>query len=280
MKLHSLVNLTRINKPIGIYLLLFPCLFAIGFAAEGNISDYKMQIILFTIGAVIMRSSGCVINDLWDVKFDRQVERTKNRPLASGEVTIQTAILLFIFLSLAGLWVLLQLKYKTIILGFIFFIPVILYPLAKRFMKMPQIFLALTFNAGALLAYVEITNKITIESVLLYIACFFWTLGYDTIYAHQDKKDDIKIGVNSSAITLGSKTKTHLYIYYSIMIFLFWQLGIITLKSQIYFLFLFLASIHAFWQIYFVKLDTPSECLKKFKSNQIFGLIMLIAVLF
>lgn len=274
---HKYARLTRFDKPIGTYLLLLPCLFSIFFNYNGTVPF--ILIIKFTIGAFIMRSAGCVINDIIDRKIDAKVERTKNRPLASGEVSLTEAILLLFSLLVLGLLILLSLNKLSIILGFIIIIPVLTYPLMKRITYWPQLFLGVVFNWGVIIASAATINKVPFESIFLYIACVFWTLGYDTIYAHQDKKDDISIGVKSTALKLGAKTKLALSFFYSITILMLFCVGIIAKMHLIYFLLIALPALHLLWQIKTLNINNPEDCKSKFISNQYFGLLLLIAII-
>lgn len=276
--LRNYLNLIRFNKPAGTFLLLIPCLWGFAFATN-NIAEHIYEIILFTLGAFIMRSSGCIINDIWDREIDKKVARTKTRPLASGAISLKEALIIFCVLSLAGLYILLQLRQITIIIGLCSFIFVILYPLAKRIMKVPQIMLGLTFNIGSIMAYVEVTGVLELEAVILYIACFFWTLAYDTIYAHQDKQDDLEVGVKSAALTFGKNSKKYIAIFYIITAICLYQLGFITMKGMEYFILILLVAILWLYQIYKINLDNPKQCMDGFKNNQYIGILIFIAIL-
>lgn len=278
-KIKNYLNLIRFDKQTGTFLLLIPCLWGFAFADSNNLSNHLNIIIFFTIGAFIMRSSGCIINDIWDREIDKKVARTKTRPLASGEVSLKEALVIFTILNLAGLYILLQLRQLTIIIGLCSFIFVILYPLAKRVIKVPQIMLGLTFNIGAIMAYAEVTGVVRLEVVILYIACFFWTLAYDTIYAHQDKKDDLEIGVKSAALTFGKDSKTYIAIFYLITSICLLILGFITMKGISYFVLILAALLWWFLQIYKINLDDPKQCMKGFKNNQYIGILIFIAII-
>ncbi len=209
-------QLMRLHQPIGIWLLLWPCYFSLALNSQGIPSPLLLG--LFALGAVVMRGAGCIINDICDREFDKQVERTKNRPLASGALTVRQALCLLAFLTLLAFMIALSLGLSVIIWSAAALPLVVLYPLMKRITWWPQLFLGITFNWGVLVASVAVTGSIDLPSVLLYIGCMFWTLGYDTIYAHQDKADDMRIGVKSTALRLGKYSKIFVTICYSLFI--------------------------------------------------------------
>lgn len=209
--------LARLDRPVGIWLLLLPCLISITLASGGllkmNGHDYYLAF-LFTAGAVIMRAAGCTINDLWDRELDKKVERTQGRPLAAGTITVPQAFAFLGILLVLGLMILLQLSFVTILLGLMAIPLVVLYPLMKRITWWPQAFLGITFNFGALMGWAAVTGVVGLPALLLYLAGFFWTLAYDTIYAHQDKDDDIKAGIKSSALRMDEKSKKGVVFFY------------------------------------------------------------------
>lgn len=225
-----------------------------------------------------MRSAGCVINDILDRKFDSQVERTKNRPLASGAISLEKAMLIFTSLCLFGFIVLIQFSMHAIFIGLAFFPLVLLYPLAKRYFAVPQIVLGLIFNCGALIAWQEVAGSLDIKAFMLYAACFFWTMGYDTIYAHQDKVDDSMIGIGSAALYFGKNTKLAVGIFYSLMILLLVGIGILESRGWDFYINVGLLIIDLIWQIRKVNLDDPADCMKKFKSNVLVGVWVLVAL--
>lgn len=280
-KLKSYILLTRLNRPIGSLLLMFPCLWGL-IAACNSISDIKQNIflfIIFIIGSFVMRSAGCVINDIFDRNIDTKVERTKSRPLASKSVSVHDAVILFITLSLIGLCILLSLNLLSIKIGFLSFLLLIIYPLTKRVTYWPQFFLAITFNIGVLIGYSAIANNLSIEIIFLYVAGIFWTLGYDTIYAHQDIDDDLSIGVKSTAILFGNNTKYWVASFYSLMTLSLCIFGIISSQKLLFFLFLLTVFIHQFLQITKLDIKSPEVCLALFKSNQYLGLLICLALL-
>ncbi len=270
--------LIRLDRPIGTWLLLLPALWAITLAAGGlnALDPHILSIIaLFSVGAVLMRGAGCVINDLWDIKFDRQVERTRQRPLASGALRPWQAVALLLALLLCGLVILFQFSLVTILLGFLAMPLIVIYPLMKRVTWWPQAFLGVTFNLGALMGWGAVTDVIEPAALCLYAAGIFWTLGYDTVYAHQDKEDDALIGVRSSARKLGDKSKIWVAGFYALAIIMLLLAGVFAHASWLYFAFLLLGAIFLGWQTRGWNMDDPADCLKRFKSSRDFGLIIL-----
>ncbi len=274
MKYRDVLDLIRFDKPVGVMLLFFPCAFGIALNAN-SILDYKL-LIPFFIGSFLMRSSGCIINDLIDKNYDIKVERTKTRPIASGKISPIQAILICVLFSLCGLSILLLFSLKTIIFTFLSIPLVILYPLMKRFTFFPQIFLGFTFNFGILVASMELAGKITAQSVILYIGAIFWTSGYDTIYGFMDIKDDKKIGVKSLSIFIEKKGPKFYLIFFYILFVLLTYISVILTESKqnivsltaVIFLICQLS-----WQIFTLNIDNPINCLYKFKSNMLAGLL-------
>lgn len=271
--------LMRLDRPIGTWLLLLPSWWAI-LAASGTFSLQTLWLMgLFAAGSIIMRGAGCVINDLWDRDFDKQVERTRSRPLAAGTVTPKQAILFLSVLLLLGLLILLSLNLTTIILGICALIPVILYPLAKRITWYPQAVLGLTFNFGALMGASAVLDTIPLFSICLYAAGFFWTMGYDTIYATQDIADDTLIGVKSTARKFGKNVKTYCAIFYALTALL---LGISTFLVTGFSglsLLILPAIAHLIWQIKSWAPETPQSSLGVFRSNRDFGILVTLVFL-
>ena len=280
---HPYAYLSRIDRPVGIWLLLIPSIWSILLACKGFAGIGLQEItiiILFALGSITMRSAGCIINDLWDKEFDKKVERTASRPLASGEITTKQAIKFLIILLLISLAILLQFNKTTIILGMCSIILVIIYPLMKRWTWWPQIFLGLTFNFGALMGYSAVTGEISISSILLYIAGILWTMGYDTIYAFMDKKDDEIIGIRSTARLLDVNAKPWIAAFYSVTISALILTGILSGANFIFFIIILAGAIHMIWQLTYWKIDNSYKSLKIFKSNRDFGIIIIIAFLF
>ena len=275
-------QLARLDKPIGFLLLMWPCLWS--YTLGSTIFSYNISlkyIIYFILGSILMRGAGCTWNDLLDKKYDAKVKRTQNRPLASNKISSVNAIIFLIFQLFLSLLILIQFNNITIIIGLLSIIPIIIYPLMKRITWWPQVFLGITFNWGAIMGWTAATGEITYHFVIMYIGCIFWTIGYDTIYAHQDKIDDNFLGLKSTAILFGSKTKFALSIFYLIFISsILIIINIIEIKSfLINSLFIFFIFAHLFSQIFFLNIDNPDNCLKIFKSNNSLGVIIFMLLL-
>ena len=270
-------QLARLDKPIGFLLLMWPCLWS--YTLGSTIFSYNISlkyIIYFILGSILMRGAGCTWNDLLDKKYDAKVKRTQSRPLASNKISSVNAIIFLIFQLFLSLLILIQFNNVTIIIGLLSIIPIIIYPLMKRITWWPQVFLGITFNWGAIMGWTAATGEITYHFVIMYIGCIFWTIGYDTIYAHQDKIDDNFLGLKSTAILFGSKTKFALSIFYLIFISsILVIINIIEIKNfLINYLFVFFIFTHLFSQIFFLNIDNPDNCLKIFKSNNSLGMII------
>lgn len=263
-------RLMRLDNLTGTFLLLYPCLWSLTLATDKW--PHIPTFLMFIAGAFVMRSAGCVINDIADRKFDAKVRRTKNRPLARGDLKLHDAFLLLFLLLLIGWVILINLKDKTTILGYMIMVLVFIYPLMKRFTHWPQLFLALTINWGAIMGWAELKNEVSLEAILLYVACIFWTLGYDTVYAHQDKNDDIMLGLKSTAIKFGTNTKRYLYFFYSMTVALLWIIGVMTGAGVLYHLFLMVGAVQLFWQVNTLDIHSISSCRQRFHANKYFGL--------
>lgn len=273
--------LLRLDRPIGTWLLLLPGWWAIMLAAGGGpgINGFIFNTLaLFWCGAIIMRGAGCVINDLWDRQFDRQVARTQKRPLAAGTISERSAFITLAVLLLAGLGILWQMSLVTVLLGFMVFPLIVLYPLMKRWTWWPQAFLGLTFNFGALMGWAAVNDVISWTAVLLYAAGFFWTLGYDTIYAHQDKEDDMRIGVKSTALKFGENSKNYVTIFYVVAMALL-LFAFLVAAGWVSTGLLLLPAGHLVWQIRGWDMNDPENSLRIFKSNQDFGMLVLLAAI-
>ncbi len=279
--LQKYINLTRINRPIGVYLLALPCLIGVFFAQNVafyyNFAEILRICLIFLAGSVIMRSAGCAINDIFDRKFDSQVARTKNRPLANGDLNLTQALILLAVLLFLGLIILLQLSSQAIIGGLLALILVFLYPLMKRITFYPQLFLGVVFNFGILLASLEISGSINFATWLLYLALILWTLIYDTIYAFQDIEDDLKIGVKSSAIAFAKNPKGSLSILTILMGFLLIFAGFLQEKPVFYHFFAILAFGYLLILVQKCNYKNADECLQKFKANFFVGILILCA---
>jgi 4-hydroxybenzoate polyprenyltransferase len=268
-KLRPYLRLARLDRPVGAWLLLWPCWWSLAIAAplSGNPwPDFEL-LVLFGIGAVVMRGAGCTLNDLMDRHIDAQVARTRGRPLPSGAVSVPAAIVFMLGLSMVGLVVLSQLNSFAVWVGMASVPLIVVYPLMKRVTYWPQLFLGLTFNWGALLGWAATTGELTLAPVCLYIAGIFWTLGYDTIYAHQDKEDDALVGVRSSALRLGDDTRPWLWGFYAVAVVAMGVSGVLAGMAWPYYIALAVTAAHLAWQASTVDISDSSDCLKKFKSN-------------
>ena len=265
--------LMRLDRPIGTWLLLFPCLWSLAMAARGP-ADLPL-FVLFALGAVIMRGAGCVWNDITDRDFDRQVARTRTRPIASGAVSLPRAFAALALLLLLGLAILLTFNRFAVLIGVASLGLVVVYPLMKRITYWPQLVLGFTFNWGALLGWAAVHGALAWPPLVLYGAGIFWTLGYDTIYAHQDKEDDALIGVRSTALRLGEGTRPWLYGFYATAVLGFAGMGYLLGLGWLYAAFLLAAALQLGWQARRVALDDPADCLAKFRSNRLFGWLVL-----
>ncbi len=275
--LRPYLKLARIDKPIGTWLLLWPCWWSLALAANGRLPDGRL-FVLFGLGALIMRAAGCTINDIVDRDFDARVARTRDRPLASGAISLFQA---FAFLGLLlglGFLVLIQLNRAAVALGAAALIPVVIYPFMKRITWWPQAFLGLTFNWGALLGWTAATGGIAPPAVALYAAGIAWTLGYDTIYAHQDKADDEIVGIKSSARRLGARTRPWLFVFYGLAAAGIALAGALAGLGWPFYPLLALAAAQLFWQADRVDIDAPADCLAKFKSNAWAGALVFAAI--
>ena len=275
------IELTRLNKPIGYMLLFWPCLWGITIAYnfENNLNSYFLYLILFFIGSVLMRSAGCIVNDIVDRQYDKKVDRTKNRPIASGEVSIKLGFFYVAILCLVALMVLLQLNKLTIILALASMPLAFSYPFMKRFTYWPQLFLGITFNYGLLLGWTSVQQNLGYLPIILYIGAIFWTLGYDTIYGYQDIKDDEIIGVKSTSIKFKKNPKKFISLCYFISLLSIAVIGFLLNFSNMFFLFLLVPTIQMFYQIKKLNILNGDICLKIFKSNNALGLIIFVNLL-
>jgi 4-hydroxybenzoate polyprenyl transferase len=279
-KLQPLIDLTRINKPTGIWLLFLPCLFGIFLSYKTNPDiNIKLLITIFLTGSLLMRTAGCVINDIFDRKLDKKVKRTKSRPIANDKINIWASLSILALLLSAGLYILLQFNELTRTLGVAAFVLIIIYPLAKRFTYFPQLFLGITFNFGILIAAGAINNLISTPIVLLYISAICWTLIYDTIYAYQDIEDDMKIGIKSTAIKFGAKPQKILYALSITQILLLVSVGILLKFQLTYYFMIYMALFHLLCQIKTCDFKNPEDCLAKFKASPFTGCIILMGII-
>ena len=276
------IELTRLNKPIGIMLLFWPCSWGLAYAyiLDQNSNIFLYYMFLFFLGSCLMRSAGCIFNDIVDKDFDKKVQRTKQRPIADGKISIKKSIIYILILCLISFLILIQFNSKTIFLGLGSMILAFSYPFMKRITYWPQLFLGLTFNWGMVMGYTAILDQISIEIILLYISAIFWTLGYDTIYGVQDIADDEIIGIKSTAIKFKKNIKFFVgscYLFtFLLIIYVFKENIGINLSS--FFILMFLISL--IYQIKIFNNNNPMNCLKAFKINNFSGAFMFVAILF
>jgi 4-hydroxybenzoate polyprenyltransferase len=258
------IELARLDKPAGFMLLFWPCAFAIILGDfYSSINYYALG--LFFIGAVSMRAAGCVINDIIDRKVDAQVERTKNRPLASGRLNIADAICLLFLLCTIGLTVFMRLGNIAMMYAFGAFMLALVYPLMKRVFGFPQLFLGIVFNSGALVAWANTNGDISLTAFLLYVGCIFWTIGYDTIYGHMDKKDDVKIGVKSTAITFGKNSRFIIWLCFVLSFTFITAASCIERGGEPY-IYCLPALSHMGWVLSKTNFEEPKTCMWAFKQ--------------
>ncbi|NIA71215.1 4-hydroxybenzoate octaprenyltransferase [Pelagibius litoralis] len=278
--LRPYLRLARFDRPIGTWLLLFPGWWAIALGdAVTNSGPSWPLYLLFGVGALLMRGAGCVVNDILDRDFDAKVARTASRPIPGGEVSPLQAGLFLLALLLVSLAILLQMNGLTIALGCASLLLVFPYPLMKRITYWPQAWLGLTFNWGALLGWTAVTGSFGWPAALLYIGGIAWTLGYDTIYAHQDKEDDALIGVKSTALRLGKATKPWLRVFYALTLLLFGLAGQTAGLLWPFWLGLSAVALHFLWQVAALKMEVPGDCRAKFESNRFVGWLLLAGIL-
>jgi 4-hydroxybenzoate polyprenyltransferase len=276
------LRLMRADRPIGTWLLLLPCWWGLALAAAGrgeSLATIGLDAALFAIGAFVMRGAGCAYNDIVDRDFDARVARTAQRPIPAGQISVRSAWIFLVCLCFTGLVILTRFNAFTIALGVGSLALVAAYPFMKRITWWPQAWLGLTFNWGALMGYSAVAGELGPAPILLYLAGLAWTLGYDTIYAHQDKEDDALIGVKSSARALGSSTRAAVSVFYAITIALAAAAGAAASLGPIYYLALMAPAAHFYWQIRNIDIDNSVVCLKVFKSNRESGLLILAALL-
>lgn len=283
MKFYSYAKLTRINKPVGIWLLFLPCLFGVALALKNvpQIDFFNLLyfLFLFAIGSIFMRSAGCIINDLFDVKFDKLVKRTKERVIANDEISKKEALFVLLLLLLISLVILLQFNLKTILSGFLILILVILYPLMKRISYYPQFFLGITFNFGIIMANFAFLNHINLEVIILYLSAITWTVIYDTIYGFQDIEDDLKIGVKSFSIKIQNNPQKFLFYLTFAMFIMLVFFGFLAELGAEFFIIILIADIYLNNIIKKCDFNNPLACLKTFKANIWIGFLILLAII-
>ena len=275
---HPYLRLARFDRPIGTWLLLLPGWWALALAPPNGGWPDPWLFVLFGVGAILMRGGGCVINDLFDRDFDARVARTADRPIASGAISIPRALLFLAILFGISLLILLQFNLFAVAVGVASLLLVVPYPLMKRITWWPQAWLGLTFNWGALLGWAAVRGDIAAPALILYAAGFFWTLGYDTIYAHQDKEDDALVGIKSTARLFGDRSRPWIGAFFAVCLALLALTGGVMGLSWPFYGGLAMAAVHASWQTASADFDDPKNCLFRFKANRDFGLIVLAAI--
>ena len=281
-QINLFIELTRLKKPIGFMLLFWPCTWGLTLAYDfsNNLNYYFFYLSLFFLGSVLMRSAGCIMNDIFDRGFDKKVSRTKNRPITSGKISINLGLTYVVFLCFFGLLVLLNFNSFTIILALGSMPLAFSYPLMKRYTYWPQLFLGITFNFGLILGWVCIKNQIDIVPIIFYAGAIFWTLGFDTIYGYQDIKDDEIIGIKSTSIKFKKNPYLFLFVCYLIFISLLIIVSIFMNFSYLFYIFGIIILVHLFYfQLYKLNFKKPESCFLIFKSNNFLGLLILINLL-
>ena len=276
-QLNLFFELTRLKRPIGYMLLFWPCAWGLTIAYDfsNNLNNYFFYLTLFFLGSVLMRSAGCIVNDISDKEFDKKVLRTKNRPIASNKISIKLAIFYTIILCSLAFLVLINFNNLTIILALCSMPLAFTYPLMKRFTYWPQLFLGITFNYGLILGWTAINNEIDIIPLILYLGAIFWTLGFDTIYGYQDIKDDEIIGVKSTSIKFKQNQKLFLLLCYIVFITSLIIIGFLMEFKFVYFIFLLIPMFNMFFlQIKNFRIEDPANCLKLFKKNNFLGFLI------
>jgi len=275
------MRLARLDRPIGTWLLLWPCWWSLALAAlyEGMDFPDLWLIALFGIGAIVMRGAGCTYNDLVDKDLDGRVERTRSRPIPSGQVSVAQAKLFMIAQALVGLAVLLQFNWFSVFLGAASLLIIVVYPFMKRITYFPQVVLGLAFNWGALLGWAAVTGSLHPAAYVLYLAGISWTLAYDTIYAHQDKEDDALVGMKSTALKFGETTPRWLVLFFALAIFGIGLAGTLAGAGIVFLSLLGLVALHALWQLKRLDTEDPDVCLMLFRANRDFGWLVFAAIL-
>ena len=279
-QLKIFIELSRLNKPIGFMLLFWPCSWGLAYAYyfNQNLNLFVYYLILFFLGSLLMRSAGCIFNDIVDKDFDNKVQRTKKRPIASGKITVKQSLFYVFILCFLAFLILIQFNNLTIMLGMGSMILAFAYPFMKRITYWPQLFLGLTFNWGLIMAWTSITNELNVEIVILYISAIFWTLGYDTIYGVQDMSDDEIIGLKSTSIKFKKNIKTFVTTSYLITLFtlIFVFKDFLALNIFSFLILMFFLSL--LFQIMKFKKSNSKSCLEAFKFNNVSGFILFLAI--
>ena len=279
-QLKIFIELTRLNKPTGIMLLFWPCAWGLAYAhsIEQNLNLFLYYLFLFFLGSVLMRSAGCIVNDIVDKDIDKKVHRTKNRPLASGLISLKLSIAYAAILCALAFLILIQFNLLTIILGFTSMILAFTYPFMKRITYWPQLFLGLTFNWGIVMAWTAMTNDVSTEIIILYIAAIFWTLGYDTIYGIQDIVDDEIIGIKSTSIKFKKNIKLFVSFCYFLSTFLLIYLFNNKFGLNTFTLLVTIFIFSLMYQVIKFKKNYPKTCLQAFKINNFSGFFLFLGI--
>jgi 4-hydroxybenzoate polyprenyltransferase len=274
------LRLARLDRPIGSWLLLVPCWWSVGLAGMRTETFPSLwHIALFFIGAFAMRGAGCTWNDLVDRNLDGLVERTRSRPIPSGQVSVAQATAFMVAQALVGFLVLIQFNRFTVFAGLTSLLVVVIYPFMKRITYWPQIFLGLAFSWGALMGWPAAFGRLDAPALVLYAGSISWVIGYDTIYAHQDREDDLLIGIKSTALLFGDNTRPMLAIFYAAAVALIGAAGLLAGGGLIFVLGLIAFAAHLAWQVMRLDINDSAHCLKLFKSNRDAGLILFAAML-
>ncbi|MDP3693381.1 4-hydroxybenzoate octaprenyltransferase [Bradyrhizobium sp.] len=275
------LRLSRLDRPIGSWLLLMPCWWSAALAAgvRGEIGQLPLILALFFIGAFVMRGAGCTWNDITDRDLDARVERTRSRPIPAGQVSVPQAAVFLVVQALAGLMVLLQFNRFAIMTGIASLVIVAVYPFMKRITWWPQIVLGLAFSWGALMGFAVTLGRIDATALLLYAGSIAWVIGYDTIYAHQDAEDDALIGVKSTARLFGARTHGALAIFYGLAVLLIGVALVLAGAGFPAWIGLAAFAAHLVWQIRRLEISDPALCLRLFKSNRDAGLLLFAGLL-
>ena len=274
------LRLARLDRPIGSWLLLMPCWWSLGIAGmRGGEFPNPWHIVLFFIGAFAMRGAGCTWNDLVDRDLDGRVERTRSRPIPSGQVSVKQAYAFMLLQMLVGLAVLLQFNVFTIFCGFASLSVIVIYPFMKRITYWPQIVLGLAFSWGALMGWPATFARLDWQPIVLYAGSICWVIAYDTIYAHQDREDDMLVGIKSTALLFRERTKPMLAAFYVAAVLLIGLAGLMSGGGVIFLFGLALFAAHLAWQVWIIDIDDPAQCLMLFKSNRDAGLLLFAAML-
>jgi 4-hydroxybenzoate polyprenyltransferase len=281
-QLNLFVKLTRLKKPIGYMLLFWPCSWGLtlGYDFSSSLNIYFFYLLLFFLGSVLMRSAGCIVNDILDRKFDKKVFRTKDRPIASGKISVKLGIFYSGLLCFVAFLVLINFNSFTILIALASMPLAFSYPLMKRYTYWPQLFLGITFNYGLILGWTSINNEINFIPLIFYFGAIFWTLGYDTIYGFQDIKDDEIIGIKSTSIKFKSNPIIFLYLCYTIFASSLILVGFLGEFSKLYFVSLIIIFLQMYYfQLKKFKQNSPSACLEIFKSNNFLGILVFLILL-